>query len=67
MILTLEEAADYLRFHPSTVYRLARNGQLPARKIGKQWRFHREALDRWLRLEVPAETVPAGAEAGGPR
>ncbi len=48
MLITIEEAAEYLRFHPSTVYRLARQGLLPARKIGKQWRLDSRALDRWL-------------------
>ena len=48
-LMTIEEAAQYLRFHPSTVYRLARLGKLPAVKVGKQWRLDRETLERWLR------------------
>jgi excisionase family DNA binding protein len=46
-ILTLENVADYLRVHPSTIYRMLKKKQLPAFKIGRDWRFHRESLDRW--------------------
>ena len=31
-----------------TIYRLAVSGQIPAAKVGKQWRFHVDALDKWL-------------------
>jgi excisionase family DNA binding protein len=46
-ILTLENVAEYLRVHPSTIYRLLRKKQLPAFKLGRDWRFHRESIDRW--------------------
>jgi excisionase family DNA binding protein len=50
--MTIEEAADYLRFHPSTVYRLARQGAIPAVKVGKQWRIHRQTLEDWVRRQM---------------
>jgi excisionase family DNA binding protein len=46
-ILTIEDIAEYLRVHPSTIYRLLRKKKLPAFKIGRDWRFNREAIDRW--------------------
>jgi len=46
-ILTLENVADYLRVHPSTIYRLLKKGQLPAFKVGRDWRFNLESIDRW--------------------
>jgi excisionase family DNA binding protein len=46
-ILTLENVAKYLRVHPSTIYRLVRKNQLPAFKLGHDWRFNRESIDRW--------------------
>ena len=52
MLITIEEAAQYLRFHPSTVYRLARRREIPAIKVGKQWRLDREALEDWLRANT---------------
>ena len=51
-LITFEEAADYLRFHPSTVYRLARQGAIPAVKVGKQWRIHRKTLDDWVQQQI---------------
>jgi excisionase family DNA binding protein len=47
-VLTLQEAADFLRCSPDTVKRKARAGELPASKIGRVWRFRRADLDEWL-------------------
>jgi len=47
-IMTPREAADYLSVHVRTIYRLAKNGEIPGRKIGGSWRFKKEALDQWL-------------------
>lgn len=46
-VLTLEEVATYLRVHPSTIYRLLKKKELPAFKIGSDWRFNLESIDRW--------------------
>ncbi len=46
-LLTLENVAEYLRVHPSTIYRLLKKKQLPAFKVGRDWRFNRESIDRW--------------------
>ena len=46
-VLTVNELADYLRIHRSTVYRLLKQGLIPAFKIGSDWRFNVEAIDRW--------------------
>lgn len=37
--LTVIEAAEYLKLGRSTVYRLVREGKLPAHKFGRHWRF----------------------------
>jgi excisionase family DNA binding protein len=47
-ILTLEEVADYLRLTPQTIYKWAQERRIPAVKLGKEWRFRRSILDRWL-------------------
>jgi len=47
-ILTLQECSSYLKIPESTLYLLAREGRLPGQKIGKQWRFRKESLDKWL-------------------
>lgn len=47
--LTLEEAAQYLKMGKSTLYDFARNGNIPAHKMGREWRFDAAELDHWLR------------------
>jgi excisionase family DNA binding protein len=46
------EAARFLRIHPATVKRLAREGKLPAFRIGNRWRFRPSELDAWARSTV---------------
>jgi excisionase family DNA binding protein len=46
-ILTAGEMAKYLRIHPYTVKRLAREGKIPGFKIGAQWRFDAQEIDMW--------------------
>jgi excisionase family DNA binding protein len=48
-VLTSREIARYLHVHLSTVYRLLRKQQLPGFKIGSDWRFNMEEIDRWSR------------------
>ena len=48
-ILTLEEAAAYLRLPAETIARQAENGQIPGRRIEDNWRFLKAAIDDWLR------------------
>jgi excisionase family DNA binding protein len=49
-ILTPREAAEYLSVHVRTIYRLAKNREIPGRKVGGSWRFKKGALDEWLSL-----------------
>jgi excisionase family DNA binding protein len=48
-IWTVSMLARYLRCHPSTIYRLLKRGQIPAFKIGSDWRFQKSVIDRWLK------------------
>ena len=50
-VMTLEETAEYLRIPRSTAYKLAQEGRIPGQKVGRHWRFHREALDDLLKCE----------------
>jgi len=47
-VMTSIEAAEYLKMHVKTVCRLAKEGKIPAKKVGSEWRFLRAVLDRWL-------------------
>jgi excisionase family DNA binding protein len=46
-VLTVKDLSNYLKVHPSTIYRLLKTGQLPAFKVGSDWRFKVEEIDRW--------------------
>lgn len=50
-VLTLEELALYLKIPKSTLYKLVQEGRVPGQKLGKQWRFGKLAIDRWLDSE----------------
>jgi excisionase family DNA binding protein len=51
-IMTLEEVARYLKLKPQTVYKWAQEGQIPATKLGKEWRFRRRILDEWIDTSI---------------
>ena len=48
-LLTLEQVAEYLNVDKFTVYRLLAEKELPAFKVGNQWRFKRRMLENWLK------------------
>jgi len=47
-VMTITELSEYLKISRSTLYKLAQEGKLPAQKVGRHWRFHKEAVDAWL-------------------
>ena len=47
-VLTVKDVSDLLRVHPSTLYRLIRQGKIPSFQIGADWRFLRHRLVRWM-------------------
>ena len=57
-VLTLDEAVGYLKTPKSTLYKLLQSKVLPARKVGRQWRFNRADLDQWL-SRAPADPAVA--------
>ncbi len=47
-VMTIEELAAYLKIPKSTLYKQVQEGKVPGQKIGKQWRFGKKAIDRWI-------------------
>jgi excisionase family DNA binding protein len=47
-VMTVDEVAEYLRIPRASVYKLAQRGRIPCQKVGRHWRFRREAIDQWL-------------------
>jgi excisionase family DNA binding protein len=54
VVLTVREVSEYLRVHPTTIYRLLRRKQLPAFRVGSEWRFSQDTIDRWRSEEEQA-------------
>ena len=51
-LLTTKEASKYLKISPRTLYRHIRKHQIPAFKLGGEWRFIKSELDKWLMKKV---------------
>lgn len=51
-ILTVKEVSRYLGIHPLTVQKYAREGKIPAFKIGTDWRFHKKYIEKWIREQM---------------
>ena len=50
-VMTITELSAYLKISKSTLYKLAQEGKLPGQKVGRHWRFHRDAVDDWLKQQ----------------
>ncbi|TAN62645.1 DNA-binding protein [bacterium] len=51
-IMNTLEVAEFLKLHPYTVNKLAREGKIPAFKIGADWRFHKKHIERWINEKI---------------
>lgn len=65
MYLTVEQAADLLNVHSNTILRLIKSGDVPATKIGKQYRIPRQAIENRVRTGVPGTRIIAVANQKG--
>ncbi len=68
MLMTIGDVAHLFRLKPQTIYRWVQQNKLPGAKIGKEWRFRRSAIERWLdrymkQQEEAAERDGAGGES----
>lgn len=54
-VLSIDDLSRYLKISKSTLYKLAQGGGVPGQKVGKHWRFHREAIDDWLKRTEPVK------------
>ncbi len=54
-IMTLEEVASYLRLKPQTIYTWAQEKKIPAAKLGKEWRFRRDIIDKWFNRHIDSK------------
>jgi excisionase family DNA binding protein len=57
MLFTSEEIADYLKLDAVTIRRKAAKGEIPAIKVGKQYRFDKDQIDKWLLQKTTGKQV----------
>lgn len=51
-LVGVKHVAEKLGIHEATVYRMANRGQIPAVKLGGQWRFRSDLVTNWLEKEM---------------
>lgn len=57
-IMTTKELAKYLKLHEITIGKYAARGEIPAIRIGRVWRFDKEAIDNWIKQGQEKATKP---------
>jgi excisionase family DNA binding protein len=57
-ILNIEQLAAFLSVPKATVYKLARDGKVPGHKVGRHWRFSRQAIRWWMEEPSPHANDP---------
>jgi excisionase family DNA binding protein len=54
-VLTIPEVSEYLRVSRKTIYRMLHRRDIPAFRLGGDWRINIEDLERWIKRESQAE------------
>ena len=62
-LMDVDGLCEYLRTSRSTIYKLAQDSMVPAKKVGRLWRFNRDEIDSWLHTQTGADTL---ADIRGP-
>jgi excisionase family DNA binding protein len=60
-IITVAEIAEYLNVHRNTIYRLVGKGQIPSFRIGIDYRFDRDVIDKWMTDRTSEALKESGA------
>ena len=47
-ILTVKEVSELLKIHEDTVYKMVREGRIPAFRVGSDWRFQKDQIVHWI-------------------
>jgi excisionase family DNA binding protein len=59
-LLDDKQAGEMLGLHPKTLQRLARQGEIPAIRIGRYWRFRASSLNAWIELQSSGQLARVG-------
>jgi excisionase family DNA binding protein len=60
-VMTVKDLSEYLHCNQSTIYRLLKRGELPAFKVGSDWRFMTAEIRNWCRKKMASAKVRPGA------
>ena len=63
-MMTVKEVADYLKMKPVTIYKLAKEGRIPAFKVASFWRFKKDLIEKWAVEESKKNLKPMGKKVG---
>ena len=64
-VLTVKEVCELLQVHPSTLYKLVRQGSIPSFRVGTEWRFREDVIERWtVEQSMYAQRVRKVIETG---
>jgi excisionase family DNA binding protein len=58
LLILGKSAIRHTQVHPSTIYRMLKKNQLPAFRVGSDWRFSVEAIDKWRAAVESGAPVP---------
>jgi excisionase family DNA binding protein len=50
-VLTAKEVCELLQIHQSTLYKLVRAGKIPGFRVGSDYRFQQDLIERWMAEE----------------
>lgn len=56
-LLDIEQACECLKLAKPTVYKFVRNGEIPAFKVGRIWRFQKSSLESWIQQRIQENTI----------
>jgi excisionase family DNA binding protein len=59
-VLTAKEVSEILRIHLGTFYRLVREGKFQGFRVGSEWRFRKDELERWMAEQTKRSRGPRG-------
>jgi len=62
-VLTIEELSLYIKISKSTLYKLVREGKIPCQKVGRHWRFKKDAIDSWLVESGPGKPTSGASKS----
>jgi excisionase family DNA binding protein len=47
-VLNTREVSEMLKIHTTTLYRMVRKGKIPSFRVGVEWRFRLDEIERWM-------------------